>query len=196
MTLDDGTDLERAAARWIAPYSLADHLVRAREWVVELDPGASEELRLAALTHDIERMFPGGPQDDKAGGDWVNPDYLFEHSTRSGDIVQWWISQTAPGRDPAFAARVRRLILLHELGGDAEADVLQASDSLSWFDTLAPVAIRWVEEGLTTHEHARSKLQWMADRIRHERARELAAPRLSDALALVDQSQNQKEVAS
>jgi hypothetical protein len=192
VTLSDGTDLEQAAAAWIAPYSQADHLVRAREWVIALDPAASEELRLAALTHDIERMFPGGPEDDKAGGDWVNPDYLFEHSTRSGDIVQWWIASTAPERDPAFAARVRRLILLHELGGDAEADVLQASDSLSWFDTLAPLAVRWVHDGLTTPEHAKSKLQWMADRIRHDRARELAAPLLVDALALVDLSQNQE----
>ena len=95
MTLEHATPLEQAAARWIAPYGQAHHLVRAREWVLELDPSASEALRLAALTHDIERMYPGGPQDDKAGGDWVDPDYLFEHSTRSGDIVQWWIATTA-----------------------------------------------------------------------------------------------------
>lgn len=148
--MEGATELERAAAAWVAPYAQAEHLRRAREWVIELEPDAPEELRLAALTHDIERMFPGGPQDDKAGGDWVNPDYLFAHSTRSGDIVQWWLATNAPERGPQFAARVRRLILLHELGGDADADVVQASDSLSWFETLAPFAVRWVQEGQTT----------------------------------------------
>jgi len=186
------TDLERRAAAWIAPYGQAAHLVRAREWVVALEPGASEALRLAALTHDIERMFPGGPEDDKAGGDWVNPDYLFAHSTRSGDIVRWWITQTAPEREPAFGAHVRRLIQLHELGGEPEADVLQAADSLSWFETLAPLAIGWVASGTTTLGHARAKLQWMGDRIRHEPARALAGPLLAGALERLDLSQREE----
>ena len=186
------TDLERRAAEWIAPYGQAAHLVRAREWVVALEPDAPEALRLAALTHDIERMFPGGPEDDKAGGDWVDPDYLFAHSTRSGDIVRWWIAQTAPDRDPVFGARVRRLIQLHELGGEPEADVLQAADSLSWFETLAPLAIGWVASGTTTLAHARAKLQWMGDRIRHEPARALAGPLLAGALERLDLSQREE----
>lgn len=187
------TALEERAIDWISPYRQAAHLRRAREWVMQLDPGASEAARLAALTHDIERMFPGGPEDDKKNGRWVDPDYLFEHSTRSGDIVKAWLEeQTDPAPDPDLVAETRRLILLHELGGDREADIVQAADSLSWFETLAALAATWVESGVCGVPQARSKLQWMHDRIRIDRARVLAAPLLADALLLVDPSENQE----
>jgi hypothetical protein len=137
-------------------------------------------------------MIPGGPVPDKAGGAWVDPDYLFAHSTRSGDIVARWLSEQEDAPSADFIAETRRLILLHELGGYREADLLQAADSLSWFDTLATVAARWVRDGETTVEGARAKLQWMFDRIRFEPARALAAPLLSGALRLVDRSHHQE----
>ena len=58
---DDALTLEDRALVWIEPYWNAEHLVRTRDWLLELDPGASEALRLAAVTHDMERHFPGGP---------------------------------------------------------------------------------------------------------------------------------------
>ena len=67
------TEIEQRASDWIAPYSQAWHLVRARDWVVHLDPGASLEVRLAVLTHDIERMFPNGPSLDKGTCRWDDP---------------------------------------------------------------------------------------------------------------------------
>jgi hypothetical protein len=193
MTPDRGTSRERQAADWITPYSQAEHLVRTREWVIKLDPHSSEQLRLAALTHDIERMFPGGPKADLAGGRWANPDYLFAHSTRSGDIVQrWLLEEASPAADEAFATEVRELIQLHELGGTREADVLQAADSLSWFETLATVAAQWIRDGESTPDAARAKLTWMYDRIRHEPARSIAAPLFADALEHVDLSLTQE----
>ena len=56
------TDVEQAAEAWIAGYFNARHLLRTRDWLVWLDPGASEAARVAALTHDIERRVPGGPR--------------------------------------------------------------------------------------------------------------------------------------
>ena len=58
--------LEERALDWIEPYWNAHHLVRTRDWVLELEPDAGEALRVAALTHDMERHFPGGPQLDMA----------------------------------------------------------------------------------------------------------------------------------
>ena len=115
----DTTPLEARASNGSRPYSQAEHLVRARDWVLELAPGASLELRFAALTHDIERHFPGGPQQDFAADEWDDPDYLFAHSTRSADIVQEWLEDAPEAPDESFIRGVRRLILLHELGGDA-----------------------------------------------------------------------------
>ena len=56
---DDTVSLEEEALEWIAPYWNANHLVRTRDWLLELEPDAPEGLRLAALTHDMERHFPG-----------------------------------------------------------------------------------------------------------------------------------------
>lgn len=177
------TPLEARALEWIAPYSQAEHLVQARDWVLVLAPDASPALRLAALTHDIERHFPGGPQQDFAVDAWDDPDYLLAHSTRSADIIQRWIEDAGDGSDPAFVAEVRRLVLLHELGGDAQADLLQAADSLSFLETLHELAAGWVQRGQCSADKADAKLRYMRDRIRIPRARELAEPLYAQAAA-------------
>jgi hypothetical protein len=180
----DPSQLELRAAEWIAPYSQAEHLVRARDWVVALDPGASPALRLAALTHDIERYFPeGSPHHDHAADDWDDPDYLFAHSIRSADIVQTWLADGGAQPDAAFVAEVRKLILLHELGGYPDADLIQAADSLSWLETLQDLAVGWVENGRCSAEKAEAKLVYMRERIRVPRARELAQPLFDEAVA-------------
>ncbi|MEA2280315.1 MAG: hypothetical protein QOK21_922 [Solirubrobacteraceae bacterium] len=180
---DMTSDLEARALDWIAPFSQAEHLIQARAWVLRLDPAASLAIRLAALTHDVERMFAGGPQQNFAEDRWDDPDYLFAHSTRSADFVQRWLEDGAEPPDASFIRDVRRLVLLHELGGDAEADVLQAADSLSYLETLQELTAGWVAANLCSAEKARDKLVYMRDRIRIPSARRLAEPLFEAAAA-------------
>ena len=79
--------LEQAAEAWIADHPAARHLKRTRDWVLELDPHAGAALRIAALTHDIERRVPGGPVLDPRTQDWDDPEYLRLHSERSAALV-------------------------------------------------------------------------------------------------------------
>jgi hypothetical protein len=54
------------AQEWIADvHPHARHLERTLDWLLELDPGASEAAQIAAATHDIERAYP----DTEAGWD-------------------------------------------------------------------------------------------------------------------------------
>ena len=175
--------LERAALEWIEPYSQAHHLARTREWLLELDPDAGEALRLAALTHDIERYFPGGPIQDKTGP-WDDPVYNRAHAERSARIVGEWLAEQGTQRD--LVASVEELILLHETGGTPEADLLQAADSISFLETLADIACGWVRDGVCDAEHAKEKHRWMLERIRVPRARELALPLYRQAVAAID----------
>src|SRR5439155_2206258 len=69
---DAVTQLEEQALDWLEPHWNAEHLRRTRDWLLELEPEAGEGLRLAALLHDIERMFPGGPAQDLSI--WPNDD--------------------------------------------------------------------------------------------------------------------------
>jgi len=184
--VDPSTEIERRAIGWIAPFSQALHLERARDWVVRLDPDASLELRLAAVTHDIERMFPGGPVFNRATGRWDDPDYLYAHGRRSAEVVGVWVHENSDAADGLARAELRRLITLHEFGGLEGADLLQAADSLSFLETLQDVVRSWVITGECGIGQARAKHQYMVDRIRVPEASRLAVPLLKAAMASLD----------
>jgi hypothetical protein len=176
--------LERRVAEWVGPYSQAWHLVRARDWLVHLDPDATPEMRVAALSHDIERYYPGGPRLDMSKP-WDHPDYLFAHSTRSADIVAWWLREQPDRPDDDSIYRIRRLIAMHEIGGLEGADLVQAADSLSFLETLTDLVRGWVVNGQCDVATAEAKHRYMAERIRVPQARELAEPLLANALAVL-----------
>ena len=167
--------LERAALEWIAPYWNAEHLVRTRDWLLELDPGAGLALRLAALTHDIERHFPGGPAPDPA-----DPDYPRQHADRSALIVSGWLEREQAPHD--LVADVIRLVAAHEVGGWPEADLLQAADSLSFLEVNVSRPAAWVREGRCDAETARQRLRAKHERIRVPAARAPAGALLDRAL--------------
>ncbi|GAA4714921.1 hypothetical protein GCM10023215_67630 [Pseudonocardia yuanmonensis] len=178
-------EVEALAAEWIAPYGQADHLVRARDWLVHLAPAATAEMRIAALTHDIERMFPGGPVLRHADGRWDDPDYLYAHMLRSAEAVTVWLGGLGPVAATVDGAEIRRLVGLHEVGGLDGADEVQAADSLSFLETLAGLTRDWVLTGVCSRPQAERKLRYMADRVRIPAAARHAAPLLEWALDLL-----------
>jgi hypothetical protein len=172
--------LEERALGWIAPYWNAEHLVRTRDWLVELDPGAGEALRLAALTHDIERHFPGGPVASLSAPPEEEVEYRQEHSERSAQLVADWLREQGAG--DALVDEVVRLIRLHEFGGDPDADLLQAADSLSFLEVNIGLPAKWAAEGRCSLERGVDQHRWMYERIQVPRARELARPLYEEVL--------------
>jgi hypothetical protein len=185
------TDLERAAALWVQPYDQAWHLMRARDWLVHLAPWASIEMRVAAMTHDVERMFPGGPRLDMAATPWDDPFYLFAHSSRSAECVGVWL-QTEKA-DSVNSCDIRRLVALHELGGPRGADEVQAGDSLSYLETLADLTATWVRSGACSRAKAIEKLRYMSDRIQIAAARGPAKQLLEQAIDVLSPSHASSE---
>lgn len=178
-----GTPIEAQAAAWVEPYRQARHLMRTRDWLLQLDPTATVEMRLAAMTHDIERMFPGGPALDMATTDWDSPFYLYPHMLRSAEAVGIWLIGTAgPAAAEVNVAEVRRLVGLHEVGGLRGADEIQAADSLSFLETLAGLTRDWVLSGVCSRDKAADKLTYMAERVRVPAAQRYVAPLLEWAL--------------
>jgi hypothetical protein len=167
------TELERGAESWIDGYFNVRHLLRTRDWAVALDPSADEALRVAALTHDIERRVPGGPRLDPRRQSWDDAGYLGAHSGRSAEHVAAWLSERRA--DARLSERIEQLILRHETGGDPTSDVLQAADSLSFLEVNAHRPIAWVNEGRCSLAQAQAKLDWMRDRIAVDGARDPAA---------------------
>jgi hypothetical protein len=178
--------LEERALVWIEPYWNAEHLVRTRDWLRELDPDAPEALRLAALTHDMERHFPGGPENDLTVAPEDALEYRRLHSERSARIVGEWLR--GEGADDELAGEVERLIAGHETGGLPDEDLLQAADSLSFLEVNAGLVAGWFTSGSCSRERAKEQHRWMVERIRVPRARELAGPLYEEALAVVDRA--------
>jgi len=178
--------LEERALQWIATYWNADHLVRTRDWLLELEPEAGLALRLAALTHDMERHFPGGPSQDLSAEPEEDMEYRRLHSERSARIVGDWLRQQ--GVEDGLVHDVERLIRVHEIGGAADEDLLQAADSLSFLETNADLVAGWYTSGRCSRERAKSQHRWMFERIKLPRARDLARPLYEEAIAFVERA--------
>ena len=81
--------------QWLDGFYQLEHLIATRMWAIKICPEASPEVQFAALVHDAERFFPGGPSSTPSNG-FDDPDYLFAHSTRSADIVEEWLRNRSP----------------------------------------------------------------------------------------------------
>ena len=170
-----------AARGWVVdkyPYN-SDHLLRALERLDELAPAASEAVRLATLTHDMERAFPGA--DSPAMSSLDDPEYNQLHCQRSARIVTAWLrEQHAPAR---LIGDVEQLILAHETGGTADADLVQAADSLSFLDTNVDLFLGFVRSGRFPASAVRWKFEHTYERIQVPRARAIARPLVKAAVA-------------
>jgi hypothetical protein len=165
---------------WSEDYYDREHLSRAGDWMAVLAPGA-EHLIVAALLHDMERKFPGGPKLDMSTIGWDDRAYNDAHTGRSAEIAPRWLAEH--GAPPELQAAVAQPIREHEFGGSPEGDLMQACDSISFLETNAPLVASWANRGMCTVEKAREKLVWMGDRVRHEQGRPIARAYCDRALA-------------
>ncbi len=172
--------LVEAAKNWVVenyPYN-SYHLLKSLEWLDRIAPGSREAVRLATLTHDMERAFPG-PDQPKLKS-LVDPEYHALHSARSARIVGQWL--LAQGAGESLVSDVEALIGVHEDGGWPEANLVQAADSLSFLDCNIDLFLSRVREGKWNAADVRVKFQYSYDRIQVPHARELALPMLRTAL--------------
>jgi len=181
------TSLLDRAHTWVVDYVNVRHLERTLDWLLELDPHASEAAQLAALTHDMERHFPGPdePRVEATTRGWGDPLYNEAHSKRSARIVAGWLREQ--GADPTLIEHVVRLIEVHEDGGWPEADLVQAADSLSFLETNVEYFLSWIPVGRygVNRYDIFAKIVYMYERIRPVRARELARPLYDEAVRTI-----------
>ena len=162
------------------PYN-STHLLKALEWVDRLDADGSEPVRLATLTHDMERAF-GGP--DAIPIKLSDRAYEEAHSNRSARIVGEWLRANRAPDD--LAENVESLIRVHEWGGWPEANLVQAADSLSFLETNIDLMLSFVKTGRYTRADVASKINGMYERIQLPGAAELARPMWQRAMTRLE----------
>ena len=173
--------LENAARQWVIdkyPYNSL-HLIRTLDWLLRIAPDSKDTTRMAALTHDMERAFPGPDQPIWDGN--VNYEYDVAHSNRSARIVGAWLREQRG--EEGYVTEVEELIKVHEFGGWPEADFVQAADSLSFLDVNIDLFLGFVTSGRYTRQQVRAKFDYSLTRIRIPSVQELARPLLETANA-------------
>jgi hypothetical protein len=179
------TPLIEAARGWVIdryPYN-RHHLLKALEWLDRVAPGSPEAVRLATLTHDMERAFPG--PDQPVIKTLSDPEYERVHSLRSARIVGAWLREQHAKE--ALVEHVEALIVAHEFGGWPEADLVQAADSLSFLETNIDLFLGFVRSGKHPAHEVRKKFNSMFGRIQVPRLKVLAQPLVDRALERLDE---------
>jgi hypothetical protein len=180
-----GESLLMAAARaWVAdryPYN-SEHLLGALAWLDRIAPDAPESVRLATLTHDMDRAFPG--PDQPISTRLSDSSYEQAHADRSARIVAAWLR--GQGADERLTADVETLVRAHEVGGSPEADLVQAADSLSFLDTNVDLFLGFVRAGRFPADDVRRKFERMRDRVRLPHLRAMAEPMAARAVLRLD----------
>ena len=174
------SELMAEARQWVIekyPFN-RDHLLRALDWLDRIAPGSTEAVRFAALTHDMERAYPGPDQPHYAK--FVDLEAERLHAERSARIVGQWLRDRHT--DASFVGEVERLIVAHEVGGWPEADLVQAADSLSILETNVDLFLGFARSGRFSAADVREKFEWSRDRIRIPHLREIAAPMADRAI--------------
>ena len=162
------------------PYN-STHLLKSLEWVDRLAPDASEAVRLATLTHDMERAF-GGP--DAIPIKMSDRAYEEAHSNRSARIVGEWLRANGGGDD--LVTKVEDLIRVHEWGGSPDANLVQAADSLSFLETNIDLMVGFAKTGKYSRGDIALKFDQMYERIQLPAAKELARPMWQQAKARLE----------
>ena len=173
--------LIKAGRRWVIdsyPYN-SHHLLKSLEWLDRIAPGCPETVRLAALTHDMERAFPG--PDPPIPTRLNDQAYYKAHAERSARIVAAWVREQ--GADAAFVHDVEELVGAHEFGGWPEANLVQAADSLSFLETNIDLFLGFVRSGKYPARDVGIKFDRSYERIQISHAREFAVPLLKNARA-------------
>ena len=176
------TDLTAAARDWaLAVHPHARHLDRTLEWVDILDPDASEALRIAAVTHDIERAFPDPDATWDSARDWDSPEYNRWHQDRCADLV-------APGC--ASRARTPRSSRTPTRSSACTRTAAGRRPTCCRRPTRSASSTRWSRScsagpSAATPTTRAAKLRHSLDRMAPDqtRARAFAAPKVERALA-------------
>lgn len=157
------------------------HGQRTAHWIAQLKPGADEALLLAGMLHDIERAI---------NGDWKNhstdnPEMLQKHSDLSAEEAAKFLRGV--GADETLIERVKYLISRHEIGGDADQNVLCDADCLAFFEEKAMRNAKLLKQEGREAE-MQQRLNYVFGRIHSEEGRRIATPYFKEAMEFLELS--------
>ncbi len=111
------------------------HADNTLEWLLRLQPDAGEALQLAALAHDIDRAIE---EFKVRRADFDDYDvFKAAHARHGAELLRPILTTCGVAAD--IVDEACRLVVVHEVGGDPDADLLKDADSISYFDVNLPL---------------------------------------------------------
>ncbi len=146
------------------------HADNTLEWLLRLEPGSGEALQLAALAHDIDRAIE---EVKVRRADFDDYDvFKAAHASHGAELLHPML--IACNVAPEVVDEACRLVVIHEVGGDPDADLLKDADSISYFDVNLPLYFQregWDETKRRSHWGYRrlsSRAQQIVKQINHD----------------------------
>jgi hypothetical protein len=163
-----------------------DHALDTWRWLLRLEQGASVALQLAALYHDVERLW--SEADSRKEHHASNyREFKRRHALEGADRVASLLNQA--GLSPQVLRRVRELISRHEEPDDEpELAALNDADALSFFSLNG-----WGFYRYFGPEHTLKKVVFTLGRMRADARKELSRVRQHPAVAECLQSAMENE---
>lgn len=106
------------------------HSLSVFKGVLNLKPNADMALKIAALGHDIDRSIPS--RQPKREDFEIYEDYKKVHSIISAEIILEIVKKY--GLPKKINEKIKYLVENHEIGGDEDANILNDSDSVAFFE--------------------------------------------------------------
>lgn len=155
-----------------------DHALDVWQWVLRLDSGAAEEVQVAALFHDIERLeSEASARIEHQSSDYVG--FKQRHAERGGMIASVVLRRA--GYEEDAIRRITSLVALHEQPGeDEDLMLLNEADALSFFSFNSPGFFDYFDE-----EHCVKKVDYTLRRLGARGAALLNSIHLRDDVAAV-----------
>lgn len=145
------------------------HALDVWQWTLRLDPGAGAAVQIAALFHDVERIFTeADSRSEQKVSDYDG--YKARHAGRSAWIAAALLREEKV--DSALAERAVELIAGHDQPGRIDSDdaaLLEDADALSFFSLNSPGYLRYYGE-----KQARRKVAWTFARLSRRGRKALA----------------------
>jgi hypothetical protein len=127
------------------------HAENTLKWLFRLEPQADPALQIAALAHDIDRAVETRKVRRE---DFTDYNKFKAAHARNGAAILGEILDKC-GVATSVADEACRLVTLHEVGGDPRSDLLQDTDSISFFEVNMP--LYYQREGW---EETRRRCSW------------------------------------
>lgn len=168
--------------------SKINHLLRTVDLVNVLKPDAGISLLTAAISHDIEKAFrESGTSEKREIFGLSNPQFFRDHEEKWAEII--WNFLNEIWAQDSFVQEVIKLVARHEEGWDTDQNILQAADSISFFEDQELANIEKMLKKEKTPDwisKVKAKVEWMYQRIQIPSAKEMAKTWYEKALKIME----------